>query len=125
MNHSYGDITVRLGLPAWWDEHGVPRYCDFEPQAVSNIYARQAVLLEIACQSCGARFRVCLTIGPLDERVNDVGELHYGDPPNTSCCPAGPTMSSVPLRVLEFWQRNAGDWTRRADLEKSIDCEWA
>lgn len=125
MNHAYPDIVHRLGAPAWWDEHGVPRYCEFAPHATSNIYARQAVLMEIACQNCGTRFRACLTIGPLDELVTDVDTLHYGDPPNTNCCPAGPTMNSVPLRVLEFWQRDAGDWARRADLEQPIDCEWA
>ena len=30
-------------------------------------------------------------------------ELHYGDPPNDGCCDAGPTMNSVPHRVIEYW----------------------
>lgn len=29
--------------------------------------------------------------------------LEYGDPPNIECCAAGPSMSSVPRRVLEYW----------------------
>lgn len=57
------------------------------------------------------------------------GTIHYGDPPNVGCCPAGPTMNCWDLRVLEFWERGSksGDgqtdafdamqWRRRADLE--------
>lgn len=32
--------------------------------------------------------------------------LHYGDPPNIGCCPAGPTMNSEMIRILEYWRCN-------------------
>lgn len=31
------------------------------------------------------------------------GVIHYGDPPNVECCPAGATMNCWDLRVVEFW----------------------
>lgn len=40
MHASYSDITDRLGEPQWWDENAVPRYCEFEPARVANIYWR-------------------------------------------------------------------------------------
>ena len=53
-------------------------------------------------------------------------EIHYGDPPDMHCCPAGPTMNSVPIRVLEFWLYGdkAMKWTRVPDLEREIKCGW-
>ena len=57
----------------------------------------------------------------------DGGALHYGDPPNMGCCPAGPTMSSIPREVLEMWVRgDAGGirWVRSPDHEGPVDCEW-
>lgn len=134
MWHSYDDIISRLGDPQWWDEAGVPRYCDFEPEATNNIYINEAVLLLIACQSCCQRFKVALSWGALDkiwhkvpslsQRVSD-NTIHYGDPPNTDHCPAGPTMNSIPLTVLEFWRREDGfeEWQRVPDLERDIDDE--
>lgn len=125
MNHHYRDIRDRLGAPAWWDDAAVPRYCDFSPHETNDIYARQAVLMEIACQDCGTRFLVALTVGPLSDLITDIDTLHYGDPPNAGCCPAGPTMNSVPVRVVEFWQRDSIDWERRPELEREIACDWA
>jgi hypothetical protein len=131
MNHHYKDIRDKLGEPLWWDEYAVPRYCEFAPDETGDIYAREAVLLEIACQDCGTRFKVCMTTPPYTQRpsladlVRD-DEVHYGDPPNAGCCAAGPTMNSVPLRVLEFWDRTVGlDWQRIPDLQREIECEWA
>lgn len=114
MNHHYRDIRERLGAPQWWDEAGVPRYCDFSPNETNDIYARQAILMEIACQNCGQRFRVAMTVGPLGELVTDVDALHYGDPPNAGCCLAGPTMNSVPVQVLE-WAREECEDTWSSD----------
>lgn len=68
------------------------------------------------------------------------GAIHYGDPPNTECCAAGPTMNCWDLRVIEFWARGfslrairepenksptmlAGeylDWARVPELEKEL-----
>ncbi len=33
------------------------------------------------------------------------GSIDYGDPPNIRCCDAGPSMNSVPIRVLEYWYK--------------------
>jgi len=62
MHESYEDITSRISEPPkWYDEHSVPRYCDFHPNRVANIYADEVALVEIACQSCGMRFLVAFS----------------------------------------------------------------
>lgn len=133
MNCGYRDILDRIDeKPRWWDEHAVPRYCPFSPDEAANIYASQVALVQIECQGCGELFLVafswCSTDGargarPLSERIAD---LHYGDPPNAGCCAAGPTMNSIPRRVVEFWDAgHAVSWRRRTQLEKAIRCDWA
>lgn len=51
--------------------------------------------------------------------------IHYGDPPNYGCCPAGATMNSDPLRILQFWQRSKydRDFKRVPELEIDLDPE--
>lgn len=130
MNHHYEDIRSRISEePRWWDEHAVPRYCDFKPTEVADIHADEAVLIVIACQSCGHRFKVALTSSRwsrLDLTTKrsrpklseyPVGEVGWGDPPNIDCCGAGPTMTSDTVGVLEFWELQDFEWTRRPDLE--------
>lgn len=155
MNHHYQDIRTRIAdPPKWWDEHAVPRYCEFAPDETADIYAQQVALVEIACQECDQRFLVCFSWGGMTREFHrqepltaeDVKQLHYGDPPN-ACddCMAGATMNSVPLRVVEFWRRGGEeftapdarfpgtrvclpgyfDWRRLPELEVAIDCEWA
>ena len=128
MKHDYLDIRSRIPeQPAWWDEHGVPRYGAFTPDAVASS-ALEIILLRIACQSCARRFDVCLTWSPRDrhdgvpalaERSPN-GRVEYGDPPNVECCPVGPDMSREALRVLEFWRRAAGRWERVPALEIDV-----
>ncbi len=132
MNHHYRDITDKLGPPLWWDEYAVPRYCDFAPTEVAYIYAGEAVLLLIECQSCGSEFRVAMTCNELHGSPSLAtlirsDEIHYGDPPNAECCAAGPTMNSVPKRVLEYWTNDGEcwEWKRFPELERDIACEWA
>lgn len=139
MNHHYADIKDRIAEePKWWDEHAVPRYGDFSPEMTANIYAKEAALVFIECQNCGTGFRVCFSSdgmvltydGLKQDRLSErVADLHYGDPPNMGCCPAGPTMNSVPRKVLEFWtldrERNGWEWERRPEFEVAIECEWA
>lgn len=142
MNPDYSDIRDRIAEPpTWWDAGGVPRYGAFHPRHL-DIYAKEAALAEIACQACGERFNVAFTWGDHDlvERILRFGDtyeaaeqvsrlsrrlagpdgypdlgvdLGYGDPPNTGCCRAGPTMSADWITLLELWEQDAGfEWQR-------------
>ncbi len=127
MLNSYDDIRSRIPeSPRWWDENGVPRYVPFTPDETADIYAQECALVLIACQACGAEFLVafswprvgfvrgeCKALTPLTlERVRS---LHYGDPPNVGCCPAGPTMNCDDLRVLEFWRKGGDEFTEERE----------
>jgi hypothetical protein len=136
MNCAYHDIRSRCAeAPRWFDEHAVPRYVEFAPSHAASIYAKEAVLVRIECQACRHEFDVCFTHAglslmrgarpPISAAILD-GTLDYGDPPNVECCPAGPTMTSVPKRVLQYWRRTTSfDWERVARLEVDISAEWA
>ncbi len=135
MNRHYDDILDRIPEPpAWFDEHAVPRWGAFAPNRAANIYADEAVLMEIHCQGCGVPFLVCLTSDRMTAREGHTlaeavaaRELHYGDPPNIACCAAGPTMNSEPKRVVEFWRRDRTalvGWVRKPDLETDIEPDW-
>ena len=130
MFNGYEDITDRIGEPPkWWDEVGVPRYADFSPYLIWNIYAHETALVEIACSACWSRFQVafsnrsvwpevlgnCKTIAEAIEK----GKLHYGDPPNYGNCEAGASMTCYDLRVLQYWLRSIPmrSWTRDSRLE--------
>lgn len=131
MKHHYRDIRNELGEPVWWDEAGVPRYCEFGVHETNVVYVDEVALLEIACQGCGTVFQVAMSwnnfnnlfrkdrVPPLSERIRD-GIIHYGDPPNGDCCAAGASMNSIPLRVLEFWQRESYDWVRKPEYERVV-----
>lgn len=148
MLNDYADIRDRIPeKPKWFDENGVPRYCDFAPDQCADIYADEAVLALITCQGCQEVFRVAFTISSHDkivagmrmggkeehfaeamkmtlaQKIRDK-TLHYGDPPNTRCCAAGPTMNSEPRLVLEYWHRERLDWVRDSDLEGNIEPDW-
>jgi len=131
MLPTYKDIVTRVSeSPVWWDSHGVPRYEEFRPEISSSIYADEVVLLKIACQGCAREFDVEMTWDryscdwtgrsrtPLSEGI---AFIHYGDPPNTGCCPAGPTMNCIDLRVLQFWYRAGTGWFRRSELEIELE----
>lgn len=138
MHHDYEDIRSRIAEPPqWFDESAVPRYVEFAPDHLSNIYAREAALVEIACQACQKRFKVAFSRCTMDDvRERIAGReprlladaitakaIHYGDPPNVGCCPAGPTMNSDPLRVLEYWRRDDTvdyEWSRNPALEIDV-----
>jgi len=136
VHADYADITSRIvESPTWYDEHGVPRYGAYGPDASPNIYADQVAFLRIRCQDCGRQFVVEMSGGNwdrirnrplLDERVRD-GSIHYGDPPRHDCRGAGDTMNSIPERVLEFWKQTHAlvEWERVPELEVEIKYEWA
>ena len=145
MKQRYDDIIDAVGtVPTWWQENGVPRFCEFSPEKAPDIYADEAALVEIACQACHERYLVCMTtsqhsihsdfarmagihfmvdaksgkttdLAEIERKYPDkmhtiagrirAGTLHYGDPPNTGCCSSGPSMTSLALRVVEYWSR--------------------
>lgn len=139
MHHDYADIRNRIPEPpSWFDEFAVPRYCDFTPRDMANIYANEAALCEIECQNCRRRFRVAFSRSRMDDvvgyrkaqRPRTLAQLiteqylAYGDPPNVHCCASGPTMSSDMRRVLEFWTRRKEtnhEWQRDPTLEITFD----
>ena len=130
MLRSYGDIRSRITDPIrWWDDNGVPRYCDFSPEecGVSDVVV---ALVEVGCQACMERFRVAVTFDRESLRqvgwryalptAGNIGSFRYGDPPIHShgidgC--VGNTMSSESIRVLEFWQRVQQNWMRHPEYE--------
>jgi hypothetical protein len=148
MHRDYEDIRSRIAEPPqWFDENAVPRYCPFAPQHVANLYACEVVLAEIACQACGRLFHVAFSMDLMEQTrtertLEDLirgRHLHYGDPPNVGCCAVGPTMNSVPRRVLEYWRCHHReyvgpggtitdmryfDWRREPALELSIEPDW-
>lgn len=144
MNYHYEDIRSAINkAPLWFDEHAVPRYCPFDPKDCANIYADECALVRIQCQACGRDFDVCFSESALTrlkfnlltqregqgpgvaDRIRD-NSIDYGDPPNIGCCPAGPTMSSVPKRVIEYWilMQATHTWVRDQSLEVDIKCDW-
>lgn len=129
MHHHYNDIRSRIAEePLWFDERAVPRYEPFKPSDCACIYAQKVALVLISCQSCEREFKVCFSwdqmagirgVPDLWEQVKD-GSLHYGDPPNINCCPAGPTMNCNDLQVLEAWAHEGKPWERRRFPEYEI-----
>jgi len=150
MHHDYSDIrNLTDADPNWFDENGVPRYCNFHPEHMANIYAAEAVLACIECQACKTQFHVAFSELNQKHKLWDENQgkrvaflsdlivaraLHYGDPPNIRCCDAGPSMNSVPVTVIEYWvkpyiREETGrqirdpsllNWTREKDFEQSI-----
>lgn len=132
MKNCYDDILrLTSEAPRWFDEYAVPRFCDFSPRAVANIYAKECCLCLIRCQQCHREFKVAFSWHLLDGEPNlakaiQTKQIHYGDPPNIGCCDAGPTMNSEPLHVLEYWLHEREpdyEWVRHPELEVSIEDE--
>jgi hypothetical protein len=138
MLRDYDDIKTKLGDPIWYDDNGVPRYDPFKPD-MCGVYDDQVVLLEIACQDCGKKFKVAecwdkhramwkaienrnwIDINSIEPLPTKSGKwfYHYGDPPNHGC--VGDTMNSEPIRVLEFWHKEDFKWVR--DVSQEIEWE--
>lgn len=123
LRQDYASILRRYSFqipepPKWFDLTSVPRYCDFAPNKIANIYAKECALMEIECQSCRTKFLVAIDTRLARSQISGVQgdteladlirseKIHYGDPPNIRCCPAGPSMNSIPIRVLEYWHRH-------------------
>jgi len=127
MHRCYHDILSRIEQsPDWFDEYSVPRYGAFTPDQIANIYADECLLLRIECQQCGHPFDVAVSSYreeiTLAQRV-EAQTVSYGDPPNIECCAAGPTMSSVSKRVIQFWVKHRYPeycWKRAPSLEIEV-----
>lgn len=128
MHAEYTDILERISTePLWWDEYAVPRYCEFSPRMMANIYAQEAVLLLISCAFGPLHhFKVAISQpqpGSADlasEILNRI--IHYGDPPRGQSCRDGDT-SSVPIRVLQYWRKTGTpwpEWVRNSSLEIDV-----
>jgi hypothetical protein len=129
VNHCYDDILTRIAEePVWFDEHAVPRYCEFSPNKVANIYSNEAALVEVTCQHCRRLFRVAFSAaaklsewpaGPIGIKIREK-TLHYGDPPNVRCCEAGPSTNSEPRKVIEYWREGDPAYTRVEAIGRTI-----
>jgi len=130
--------------PIWFDEQGVPRWCEFHPSKANNPYADEVALLEIECQECRRRYKVAVSWSLAFAMIENAGKagaatfdqlkanrpsLHphnlcWGDPPCWECS-AGYCMSCFERRVLEFWQRGEGvrEWKRLPECEIRLDEE--
>lgn len=111
MNNSYDDIkSLTKVKPYWYDDNGVPRYCEPHPDHLPNIYCNRAVFIRISCQSCGQKFIVSISQhNNLLDKVKvdlpfEIGWLDYGDPPIHNC--VGDSMSSESIELISAWIRN-------------------
>lgn len=137
MFRHYEDILSRIAEPPrWFDELGVPRYCEFAPGQIADIYARECALLAIECQSCRHPFLVAVNQATANQRdlsrmrgqtsgrdlasIIRSHDIHYGDPPNVGCCEEGLTQNTIPRRVVEYWRRVGRGWERDRSLEIEI-----
>ena len=125
MHTEYSDILERIRMePLWWDEHAVPRYCEFSPRMMANIYAREAVLLLISCQF-GPLHHFEVAVSRLHPDSADLAseirdrKIRYGDPPRGKGCKDG-DASSVPIRILQYWRKEGGAWVRDSSLETEV-----
>ena len=120
MLQCYREILEKFAPvePLWFSEHGVPRWVEFKPWEVDDIYATEVCLALICCQNCAKEFKVAFSIDQWEVEMRghpslsadiDKRILHYGDVPNVNCCGVGHTMNSVMVRILEYWER---DWKR-------------
>jgi len=129
MFTEYSDILDKIPEPPqWWDEHRVPRYVEFAPHRVADIYADEAALAEIACFGCLTIYKLaCSSLdfeayeraGPPLAAAIRRGDLQLCDPPNPGCCRDGPSTGCYNLRILQYWCRrnDARTWTRDPSLE--------
>jgi hypothetical protein len=118
MHCEYDDIRSKITEPPkWFDENAVPRYCDFEPGQLADIYAFECCLLRIECQNCGQEFDVAMSessmdrmrhkmmFGTYEPSLSDLvrrGDVHYGDPPNARCCQARAAVLASAVASVDY-----------------------
>lgn len=107
MKTNYDDIVDKLGLPQWWDENGVPRYCEMHPEHCLPV-ARQVAFVQIACTHCRQHCAAAVSCELLDLDIqSDLvarGVALYGLMPRVAHCGA-PARGEV-TGVHSVWRRN-------------------
>ena len=123
---AYRDILDRIPEPPLWWLDGVPRYEPFKPYSTS-VYAGEALLVQAKCQVCSKPFTLGLyswsNRPEFRKELEETGGLMgIGDPPSHDCTGPGNSMNSVPMRILEFWERvaPAREWERVTSLEGEL-----
>ena len=138
MRRYYGDILAAAGFdPIWFDEHGVPRFREFTPDAIAEVYASECAELRISCRGCGRDFVVAMSTPPQPEWFPLASAIasraiHYGEPPNMRCCAEGPALGAITRRVLSYHTRDLSQrtdepgrgWARRSELAIDINPSW-
>jgi hypothetical protein len=120
VHSDFKDIRCRISEePTWFDMGGIPRYGEFSPEMISNIYAHTVFLVRIACQACGEEFLVAMHFDVFD-RMPRPKELHYGDPPRHDDC-MGDTMNCDDLEIVQAWHKEGFKWYREREWEEKID----
>lgn len=106
----YDDIIAAIEqAPWWWDEHGVPRYGDFEPAMCGDPEARQALLAQVACPHCRHTCTIACSMPRLDLDIvvdlnaRGIGGL-YGLLPHFKHC-GRPTQGEL-IIVEQLWRRD-------------------
>jgi hypothetical protein len=126
MHVHYRDILDRIDeRPKWFDDVSVPRFIEFSPDRLANIYSKEAALAEVSCENCGHVFHVALSdsFGDKWTSLSDsirLGWVRYGDPPNIQCCDEGLSMGTVMRRILEYWRRDGFGWRRDSTFEGPV-----
>jgi len=126
MHVHYHDIFSHISdEPLWW-LNGVPRFSPFKPDDVC-VYGVDTVLVHTECQGCRKRYDVAFRSAYIKEKIAYMASLDLGDPPN-ACCRVGPTMSSIEVKILEYWRPlsfpNRG-WERIPEWERQlVDANW-
>lgn len=122
MYQPYLDLREAMkekGEPLWHDEAGVPRWIEWHPSHLHNIYADEAALLEVTCQSCGEKFR-CADSKSFQYILRSGPEPwvpSWGDAPwhgEQQC--AGTTMTTD-WEVVERWKRERAGWVKQPGPE--------
>ncbi len=127
--YPYQDITTKLGEPIWYDEYKVPRYCEFSPQQIAEIYANEVALVLTQCDHCHKQFKIAYSSdllesisAPFNYLKNHItkNDMQCGLPPNDTCFEiAFPNGLAMPIKVLEYWCKSpeTKQWERDSTYE--------
>jgi hypothetical protein len=123
MKPHYDDIVKAAKTPPlWWDENGTPRFAEFEPTMCANVYAKQAMLMQVVCPRCRATCDVVVSCEQTDLDIQsdlaarDVGGL-YGLLPHFGHCPYPYRPELIAVRSI--WRRiDTMVWRRLYPREK-------